>query len=229
VIATGEVSTLAGAAGTPGPADPTSTGTAARFRSPSGITIDGTGTKLYVADTYNHVIRQIVISTKEVTTFAGTAGNPGSTDGPGATASFALPSSITFDGANLYVADTFNSTIRKIVLSTKVVSTLAGLAGNPPGFTDGTGSTARFNNPRGITSDGTNLYVADTYNSTIRKIDIATGTVTTLAGLAGTPGSDDATDTGSAARFYYPAGISFYGTNLYVPDTNNHAIRQISM
>jgi DNA-binding beta-propeller fold protein YncE len=225
VIATGEVSTLAGSAGSPGFLN--GTGSAARFRSPSGITIDGTGTNLYVADTYNHAIRQIVISTRAVTIFAGTGGS-GSVDAAGTTASFYLPSSITRDGANLYVADTFNSTIRKIVLSTKVVSTLAGSAGNP-GSTDGTGATARFNFPRGVASDGTNLYVADTYNSTIRNIDIATGTVTTLAGLAGTPGSADATGTGSTARFYNPAGISFYGTTLYVPDTNNHAIRQIGM
>jgi len=224
VIATGVVTTFAGT-GSVGFTN--GTGTAASFYSPSGITIDGTGTNLYVADTYNHAIRQVVISTKAVTTFAGT-GISGSGDATGTAASFNQPSGITFDGANLYVADTNNSTIRKIVLSTKAVSTLAGLAGNT-GSADATGTAASFNHPRGVTSDGTNLYVVDTYNSTIRKIVIATGAVTTLAGLAGNPGSADATGTGSDARFYNPVGITFHGTNFYVADTNNHAIRQISM
>ncbi|MBI5236082.1 MAG: hypothetical protein HY886_07530, partial [Deltaproteobacteria bacterium] len=76
---------------------------------------------------------------------------------------------ITTDGTNLYVADTYNHTIRKIVISTGVVTTLAGTALST-GSTDGTGSVARFYNPFGITTDGTNLYVADTSNHTIRKI-----------------------------------------------------------
>ena len=75
---------------------------------------------------------------------------------------------ITTDGTNLYVADIINNIIRKIVISTGVVTTLAG---GTRAFTDATGTSARFNFPQGITTDGTNLYVSDTYNHRIRKIE----------------------------------------------------------
>ena len=93
---------------------------------------------------------------------------------------------IATDGTNLYVTDSGNHTIRKIVIATGSVSTLAGGAGNS-GSADGAGSTARFNAPSGITTDGTNLYVADYGNCTIRKVVIASGVVTTLvsAGIQG--------------------------------------------
>jgi sugar lactone lactonase YvrE len=219
VIATGEVTTLAGSAGSSGSAD--GTGAAAKFNNPSGITTDGS--TLYVADTWNHTIRKIVISTGEVTTLAGSAGLEGSLDGTGAAVKFNNPYGITTYGTNLYVADTNNNTIRKIVIATGAVTTLAGSA-EPAGSADGTGTAARFKNPYGITTDGNNLYVADTYNNTIRKIVIAAGEVTTLAGSAGSSGS--ANGTGAAARFNYPQGITTDGTNLYVTDGNS-TIRKI--
>ena len=159
------VTTLAGYAGLSGSTD--DTGTAARFYIPHSITTDGTN--LYVADSYNHTIRQIVIATGEVTTLAGTAGSPGSTDGVGAVALFNSPVGITSDGTNLYVADNY-STIRQIVIATSVVTTLAGTAG-VSGSDDGTGASAQFDYPYGITTNGTNLYVADTNNHTIRQIE----------------------------------------------------------
>src|SRR3990170_1498629 len=215
------VSTLAGAAGFSGTTD--GTGTAAQFNLPQGITSDGTN--LYVADTSNHTIRKIVIATGAVTTLAGTAGSAGSTDGTGAAARFSSPAGITTDGTNLYVADTSNHTIRQIVISTGVVTTLAGTAGSA-NSTDGTGAAARFNGPQGITTDGTNLYIADTVNHTIRQIVISTGVVTTLAGTAGSASSTDGT--GAAARFNGSQGITSDGTNLYVADTGNHTIRKIA-
>ena len=107
-------------------------------------------------------------SNYNVTTIAGTAGAGGSTDGTGAAARFYLPVGITTDGANLYVADSWH-TIRKIVISTGAVTTIAGTA-DATGSTDGTGAAARFCSPHGITTDGTNLYVADCFSYTIRKI-----------------------------------------------------------
>ena len=108
---------------------------------------------------------------------------------------------ITTDGTNLYVADTDNHRIRKIVISTGVVTTLAGNSSS--GSTDATGTSASFNEPRGITTDGTNLYVSDSGNYRIRKIVISTGVVITLAGSS-TYGSTDAT--GTSASFKYPQG-----------------------
>jgi hypothetical protein len=153
------VTTVAGYAGYTGAVD--GVGTAARFDYPYGITTDGAD--LYVADANNHTIRQIIVSSGMVTTFAGTASASGSTNGTGAGARFNHPEGITSDGIYLYVADTGNNTIRKIVISTKVVTTLAGVAG-AVGTADGTGTAARFNYPTGIATDGTDLYVSDTNN-----------------------------------------------------------------
>ncbi|MEK6699123.1 MAG: hypothetical protein AABZ10_08795 [Nitrospirota bacterium] len=214
------VTTIAGEKMTSGSTD--GTGTAARFNFAAGITTDGTN--LYVADTYNHTIRKVVISTAEVTTLAGTAGVSGSTDGTGAAALFNYPQGITMDGTNLYIADTNNYTIRKVVISTGEVTTLAGTAG-AFGSTDESGPAARFGAPSGITTDGTSLYVADTWNGTIRKIVISTGEVTTLAGTAGAFGSADGT--GADARFSYTTGIASDGTNLYVVDNRSNTIRKI--
>ena len=102
-----------------------------------------------------------------VTTLAGTVDN-GSANGTGTSASFYNPNWITTDGTNLYVADSSNYLIRKIVISTGAVTTVAGTGSS--GSANGTGTLASFFNPMGITTDGTNLYVSDTYNHLIRKI-----------------------------------------------------------
>jgi hypothetical protein len=214
------VTTVAGYAGSTGSVD--ATGTDARFNYPYGITTDGTD--LYVVDTNNNTIRKITVSTGAVTTFAGAAGAAGSANGTGTNARFNHPDGITSDGTNLYVADTGNNTIRKIVISTQVVTTLAGVT-NSAGSADGTGTGARFNYPTGITTEGDNLYVSDTDNHTIRRIVISTGAVTTLAGSAGTVGDSDGIE--SAARFNYPYGIVTDGTYAYVADANNNTIRKI--
>jgi hypothetical protein len=219
---TGVVTTLAGTAGNPGSLD--ATGTAATFRTPYGIATDGTS--LFVADTGNSTIRKIDIASGLVSTLTGSAGTSGSTDGTGTAALFQAPCGITTDGTNLYVADTGNNTIRKVVISTGVVTTLAGSAG-VPGSADGTGTAATFNLPFGVTSDGTNLYVADTGNNTIRKVVISTGVVSTLAGIAGVPGSADGT--GTAATFHTPYGVTTDGTSLFVADTGNSTIRIINI
>ena len=218
----GVVTTLAGSSGGSGSAD--GTGAAARFSSPSGVAIDSAGT-VYVADTENSTIREITPA-GVVTTLAGTAGATGSADGTGAAARFSSPSGVAVDSAgNLYVADTGNSTIREITAG-GVVTTLAGTAG-ATGSADGTGAAARFDFPMGIAVDSAgNLYVADTGNSTIRKITPA-GVVTTLAGTAGATGSADGT--GAAARFSSPSGVAVNSAgNLYVVDTGNSTIREIT-
>jgi hypothetical protein len=186
------------------------TGTAAVFRNPKSITTDGTN--LYVADYNNHKIRKIVISSKVVTTLAGST--YGYDDGTGTDAKFHYPSGITTDGTNLYVAESGTHQIRKIVISSKVVTKLAGYRYS--GDTDDTGEDARFNTPVDLTTDGTNLYVTDNKNHSIRKVVISSGVVTTFAGTSGSSGSTD--DTGNDARFKSPKGITTDGTNLYVVD-----------
>ncbi len=221
VTSAGIVRTIAGSV-SPGSVD--GIGSSARFSGPARLAVDGAG-NVYVADTKNHVIREIT-SLGMVSTIAGSAGNAGSADGIGSDARFNSPHGVAVDSAgSVYVADSGNSTIRKITAA-GVVSTVAGLAGNS-GSADGTGSTVRFNNPRGIAMDSAgNVYVADTDNHTIRKVTSA-GAASTLAGSATNSGSADGA--GSNARFYCPNGITVDSAgNVYVADSNNATIRKVT-
>lgn len=194
------------------------------FRLPNAVAVDNAGV-VYVADTANNVIRKIATN-GVVSTLAGVSGSHGSADGIGGNARFGAPFGIAADSAgNLVVADTVNNTIRKITLD-GVVSTLAGLAGNP-GSDDGSGANARFRNPWGVAVDGAgNVFVADMSNQTIRKITPA-GVVTTLAGQAGMTGSVDGI--GSQARFNAPYGVAMdHAGNVYVSDSANDTIRKIT-
>jgi sugar lactone lactonase YvrE len=186
------------------------------------VAVDSSG-NVYVADYGNSTIRKVTPA-GAVTTLAGLAGNPGSANGTGSNARFDSPFSVAVDSmGNVYVADSFNATIRKITPAGGV-TTLAGLAGSP-GSADGTGSAARFASPQGVAMDSlNNVYVADFYNDTIRKVTPA-GVVTTLAGLAGNGGGADGT--GNAARFSYPNGVAVDSAgNVYVADSGNNTIRK---
>jgi sugar lactone lactonase YvrE len=199
------------------------TGSAARFCFPEGVAVDGGG-NIYVADTGNGTIRKITDG-GVVSTFAGLAENGGSTDGTGSAARFGGPRGIAVDGSgNFYVADSGNNTIRKITPS-GVVTTLAGCppstcGQNSGGNTDGTGSAARFNRPRGVAVDGNgNVYVADSNNSTIRKITPG-GVASTLAG---------AVTSDVASRFDFPTGVAVDSAgNVYVADSGNNTIRKVT-
>jgi sugar lactone lactonase YvrE len=160
-----------------------------------------------------------------VNTLAGNA-TQGSADGFGSDAQFNLPVSVTTDSAgNVYVADTGNSTIRKITPA-GAVSTFAGFAGNF-GSANGAGTNAQFYGPQGIAADSAGfIYVADTANATIRKISSA-GAVGLFAGSAGSFNSFDGA--GANASFYQPEGLAVDGAgNVYVADALNHTIRKIT-
>ena len=183
----GESTTLAGTAGVAGSED--GQGPAASFWYPRGVAVDTTG-NVYVAGTTNDVIRKITPA-GIVTTLA---------------AALAAPYGIAIDASgNLFVTESVNnnSRIRKITPAGEITT----IAGDVVGSTDGTGTAALFlHQLNGIAVDAAgNLYIADTNNQTVRKI-APDKTVTTLAGLVGSPGSIDGA--GSAARFYYPQGIA---------------------
>lgn len=219
----GIVTTLAGKGAVQGTAD--GTGSDARFRQPRRMAVDPAG-NLYVADENNQTIRKINTTTAQVTTFAGTAGAPGFTNGTGSAARFLFPTGLSSDGSgNLYVADSGAHTIRKIDPD-RVVTTLAG-AGGVSGTTNATGANARFNRPVDTATDASgNVFVADASNHAIRMIDSG-AVVTTLAGMPGTSGAVNGT--GTAARFNNPTGVAVDGSgNVYVADRVNHAIRKIT-
>jgi hypothetical protein len=220
VTAAGVVTTLAGTAGASGGRD--GTGAAARFFFPTGVAVDGAG-NVYVADF--ETIRKVT-SSGVVTTLAGTTGVQGTADGRGAAARFFSASGVAVDGAgNLYVADSGNSNIRKVTPA-RVVTTLAGPPGSE-GSADGRGAAARFFVPGGVAVDSArNVYVADTGNSTIRKVTAA-GVVTTLAGATGSQGSEDGT--GAYARFAGPGSVAVDSArNVYVADAGNVTIRKVT-
>ncbi|MDO8545551.1 MAG: NHL repeat-containing protein [Opitutaceae bacterium] len=222
VNTSGGVTTLAGVAGLSGSAD--GVGGAARFNAPTGVAVDGGG-NVYVADAGNSSIRKITAG-GSVTTFAGFSGIGGSSDGLGTSARFNVPQGIAVDSSgNVYVADTNNNTIR-MVTTAGTVTTIAGAAGQN-GNSDGFGAAARFGRPYALAVDsGGNVYVADFFNATIRKITTA-GSVTTLAGFAGRTGMTDGF--GAAARFNQPYGVAVDSRGeVFVADTYNRAVRQIS-
>jgi sugar lactone lactonase YvrE len=225
------VSTIAGSwTGSGGHAD-NSTGSSATFNGPQGITTDGAN--LYVADTGNCEIRKVSLTPPyAVTTIAGSTNPAGHADsGTGTSATFTDPAGITTNGTYLYVTDSGNNEIRKISLTPPyAVSTIAGSWTGLGGHVDSnTGTSATFNDPQGITTDGTYLYVVDTSNCEIRKISLASPyPVTTIAGSTNPAGHADS-GTGTSASFNFPRNIATDGTNLYVSDTSNYEIRKISL
>lgn len=213
------VALLAGSS-TMGAAD--GTGAAASFTHPTGVAFDASG-NAYIADFDNNMVRKIDQS-GVVTTFAGST-TRGRNNGKGTSASFSNPESVAVDSrGNVYVADFNNNMVRKITPD-GVVSTLAGSGAS--GSSDGTGPSASFRGPDGVTVDSTgNVYVADLNNNVIRKI-APSGFVTTIAGNL-TPGYNDGQ--GAAASFNRPAGMAIDSAgNLYAADTGNNVIRKISV
>ena len=220
---------------------------AARFDAPEGIVLDASGENLFIADTANHAIRRLELSTMSVTTVAGVGTQRGSNDTADVGGSFVparlnTPRNLVLDpsGTSLYFSDTGNYVIRRLDLPTRKVTTVFGKAG-VAGATDGFGTDARFGKdglgnpwPGGMVIDAKTdparpiMYLADSPNQTIRALDLTTGEVRTIAGQPGVAGFADAT--GAAARFNKPAGLALDGAGkLYVVEANNIDIRRVDL
>ncbi len=224
VTTAGVVTDFAGTPGTPGTTD--ATGTAARFGDgtgsdggPEGIWGDGAGA-LYLCD--NHAVRKVTYPAAVVTTLAGLKATAGAVDDTGTVARFSEPTGIWGDGSgNLYIVEAVNTAVRKLVISSTVVSTFAGnMTSN--GSTDGTGTAARFDTAYGIYGDGAgSMYL--TSRSAIRKVTYPGAVVTTLAGVHATDGDTDGI--GTAALFNRPRGVFLVGDRLYVCDYVNSKLK----
>ncbi|MGH9476656.1 MAG: hypothetical protein ACRD1C_10015 [Terriglobales bacterium] len=229
-------------------------GTTARFYQPAGITAiadaAGTGTtSLFVADSLNGLLRRIDITdpitatsdstiAATVSTLAGQPPHRGHTDGAGtgsdysgtSTALFDQPEGIITDGKIAFVADSNNGAIREINLATTQVTTIAGPG---LGFNPGTvpANQASFYENAGLAFDPSHniLYLTDTGNATIRKLDLSASTVTTITGTNAHYGYADGPE--ASALFNHPFGIliSPDGTKLYIADTGNDRIRMIDL
>ena len=248
----------------------------ASFHHPQGVALHEDGS-LYVADTYNHVIRHVDLEQRMVETVAGTGDHgytpPGGgpardlplnwpwdltsvqgqlyiamagqhqiwrldpekgmlerfaggrglqlTDGPRLSAGLSQPTALTHDGATLYFADSEASAIRYVDLEGPgVVVTVVGMGFWEFGDVDGFGNAVRLQRPSGIAYRDGSIYVADTYNNRIKRIDPVTRESRTFLGT-GEPGWAD----GPRAQFYEPSGLSATRDRLYIADTNNHVVR----
>jgi sugar lactone lactonase YvrE len=217
----GVVTTLAGMG-----FDSAGDGTAASagFSSPNGLAVGPSGS-LYIADTMNHTVRKLLVSTQNVSTYAGVTGVPGLANGGTHPAVFNTPMGAVLDGSgNLVVADTGVSTLRKVTPA-GVLSTWIGMG--VAGFGNGTVATAEFNAPAGMAFDNNGILVlADTGNHVIRKVT-STPSVSTFAGTPEIAGSDDGS--GSVASFASPSTVAVGSDGvIYVADTDNNTIRTIS-
>jgi hypothetical protein len=196
----------------------------ASFAALGGIT--NTGSTYYIVDSENHCVR--MWDGHNVSTLAGN-GSYGFSDGYRTNARFDVPGKIARDGSgNLYVADIGNNAIRKIDTSGNV-SLCAGRGPTQPGLVDGYGANACFNRPTSIVWNPSDnmMYVADSLNNCIRRMDMS-GNVTTYAGATdGTPGLVNGPLL--QARFGNPTDIAIHNRFMYISDTNNNAIRIIDM
>ena len=190
-----------------------------KLKNPQGVAVDGSG-NVYVADTGNN--RVVLIAGSTVTILAGT-GKAGHKDGPGTVAKFWAPQGIAVDTSGaVFVADSFNNRIRRVVAG--VVSTVAGLA--LPGDANGPVASARFKQPTGLALDAAKnqIYVADRGNHLIRLINKA-GMVSTVAG-SGSPAFADGK--GTAASFDKPRDVALDADGrLWVADEGNNRIRVV--
>ena len=202
------------------------------FSSPVGLSFDGSHT-IYVADTNFLRVLKMDISTPGfgLTDVAGNGSPSWSGDGGLASAAqLGNPSAVTFDaGGNEYIADMQNNVIRKVDPS-GVISTVAGNAMLPPGYSgDGGPATgARLNAPQGVAVDAAgDIFISDTANHRLRKVDHATGNISTVAGTGTSGFNGDGPATG--AELNLPWGLAFDSTgNLFIADNLNHRIRELA-
>ena len=196
----------------------------AKLSYPKGVAVDRLG-NVYIADTRNHRVRK-VDAAGTITTFAGTGETGYLGDGEPATwARLYYPESLAVDGqGNVYIADTFNHRVRKVdAAGTIYTRTVEGwYAGGDEPYT-----SISLNYPGGVAVDGQgNVYIADTLNHRVRKVDAA-GTITTFAGT-GSRGSTGDGAPATRARLYYPRDVAVDGLgNVYIADTANDRVRKV--
>ncbi len=188
---------------------------------------------LLVAGVSSAIAQQFATST--VGGNAPTSALSGNIDGTGTGVGgsrFSNPQGIAVDTAAgfVYIADSSNHKIRRLTISTGAVATIAG--SGLAGYNNAIGAAAQFNTPQGIALEGTGntatLYVADTFNYVIRKITLSDNNVTLFAGSPGSAGINATSTPVATAKFDAPRGVAVVGSNLYVADAGNHAIRLIS-
>ena len=240
---TGIINTIAGTTGSYGYSPDGTLATSAMLEDPSGIAVDGAGDVFFTDDIAN-VVRRIDVSSGLLTTAAGNYGSGGGYSGDGGTATsaqLAAPVGIAIDSAgNLYIADDDNNVIRKVTASTGIITTVAG-QGPPASYgyagDGGPATSALLSDPEGVAvDDAGNIYIADSSNLVVRKVNASTGLITTVAGVYNggcCDGTEGYTGDGGAATL---AGLSYLedvavdgSGNFYIADSYNHVVRKVAI
>jgi trimeric autotransporter adhesin len=206
--------------------------TSAELNRPTGVAVDSSG-NIYIADFLNNRVREVPVSTGIITTVAGngTVGYSGD-GGPATSATLNGPFSVAVDSSgNLYIADRGNNVIRKVDASSGVITTVAGNATVPPGYSGdgGAATAATLNSPYGVGVDSSaNIYIADTNNNVIRKVTSSSGTITTIAGN-GTAGATGSNGLATSAELNSPFGVALDSSaNVYIADRTNMEVRKVT-
>jgi sugar lactone lactonase YvrE len=226
-LSTGAITTVAGN-GTGGFSGNGGQATAAELNSPEGVAVDSNG-NLFIADTDNNRVREVV-STGVISTAAGngTAGYSG--DGGQATAAkLNSPEDVAVDSSgNLFIADTNNNRVRKVNVSTHVITTVAGKGTAGYSGDGGQATAAKLNSPEGVAVDSSgNLFIADTNNGRIRKVTTS-GVINTAAGN-GTAGYGGDGGQATAAELNCPGGVAVDSSgDVFIADTNNNRVREVN-
>ncbi len=234
-IATGISSVVAGngicassPSGIGGPA------TSATLDAPTSVAVNGRG-DILIAERDDNFISEVDVHTGIITIVAGTPGSRGySPDGTLATsAHLSFPASVTVDGAdNFYIAEQTNEVVRKVDAVTGLLTTVAGNHAAAAGYSGdgGLATNAQMDSPIAIAFDAqNNLYIADDDNDAIRKVDAATGIITTVVGTSGSAGYSGDGGPATNAKLNDPEGLAFDAAgNLYIADDNNYVVRKVS-
>ncbi len=183
------------------------------------------GDELLIAMAGSHQIWALRLDGSGLRVWAGT-GHERLDDGPALRATFSQPSGLSRHGDYVYVADAESSAIRRLHLPRGWVDTLVGVGLFDWGDRDGVGTQARLQHPQDVVAAGDVVYIADTYNHKVKRLEVATRRVESLWG-DGQPGWQDGV--GAEARFREPAALALAGDSLYVADTGNHRLRRVDL
>jgi sugar lactone lactonase YvrE len=191
--------------------------------------VDSNGS-VFIADTYNHRIREVVKSTGNIITVAGT-GSPGYGDdnGPATSALLEYPYGVAVDGSgNVFIADTYNDRIREVVKATGNIITIAGTGSIGYSGDGGPATSAKLNYPDAVAVDGSgNVFFSDQGNNRVREEVKATGNIITVAGN-GTAGYNGDNQPATSAEVNEPSGVAVDSSdNVYIADWHNNRIREV--